>query len=138
MFPAYDLNHAYQDTDVFVSMAKLKNHATCGVTLSMKNCFGITPASIYGDDAGVDEPNENPNAGRVETMHEGQAAAVEIGARRNSTPNPAATRAIACRASWRTWRDAAGGSRDHRRHRIHCGRRRPVDQRRSLRYSPAC
>lgn len=72
MFPAYDLNRAYHDTDVFVSMAKLKNHATCGVTLSMKNCFGITPASIYGDDAGVHEPNEKPNSGRVRTMHEGK------------------------------------------------------------------
>jgi uncharacterized protein (DUF362 family) len=71
LFPAYDLNHAYEDTDVFVSMAKLKNHATCGVTLSMKNCFGMLPASIYGDDAGVDAPNENPTSGRVRTMHEG-------------------------------------------------------------------
>ena len=60
MYPAYDLNHAYEDTDVFVSMAKLKNHDTCGVTLSLKNCFGSLPASIYGDDAGVDEPNESP------------------------------------------------------------------------------
>ncbi|MDP9169302.1 MAG: DUF362 domain-containing protein [Acidobacteriota bacterium] len=72
MFPSYDLNPAYRDTDVFVSMAKLKNHATCGVTLSMKNCFGITPASIYGDDAGVDIPNEKPQSGRVRTMHEGR------------------------------------------------------------------
>src|SRR5665213_21746 len=72
IFPAYDLNRAYRDTDVFVSMAKLKNHATCGVTLSMKNCFGNTPASIYGDDAGVHEPNEKPNSGRVMTMHEGR------------------------------------------------------------------
>jgi uncharacterized protein (DUF362 family) len=72
MFPAYDLNRAYHDTDVFVSMAKLKNHATCGVTLSMKNCFGITPASIYGDDAGIEAPNEKPNSGRVATMHEGR------------------------------------------------------------------
>ena len=72
MFPAYDLNHAYQDTDVFVSLAKLKNHATCGVTLSMKNCFGNLPASIYGDDAGVDEPNENPASGRGKTMHAGE------------------------------------------------------------------
>ena len=46
MYPAYDLNHAYEETDVFVSMAKLKNHETCGVTLSLKNCFGTTPASI--------------------------------------------------------------------------------------------
>ncbi len=72
LFPAYDLNRAYHDTDVFVSMAKLKNHAVCGVTLSMKNCFGITPASIYGDDAGVDAPNETPKSGRVRTMHEGR------------------------------------------------------------------
>jgi len=72
LFPAYDLNHAYEDTDVFVSMAKLKNHATCGVTLSMKNCFGMLPASIYGDDAGVDAPNENPTSGRSNTMHEGR------------------------------------------------------------------
>ncbi len=74
IFPAYDLNRAYHDTDVFVSMAKLKNHATCGVTLSMKNCFGITPASIYGDDAGVDGPNEKPNSGRGRTMHQGRRA----------------------------------------------------------------
>jgi uncharacterized protein (DUF362 family) len=72
IFPAFDLNHAYEDTDVFMSMAKLKNHATCGVTLSMKNCFGITPASIYGDDAGVNGPNENPEKGRVNVCHEGK------------------------------------------------------------------
>jgi len=72
LFPAYDLNHAYEDTDVFVSMAKLKNHATCGVTLSLKNCFGITPASIYGDDAGIDEPNESPGSGRGKTLHAGK------------------------------------------------------------------
>lgn len=72
IFPAYDLNHAYEDTDVFMSMAKLKNHATCGVTLSMKNIFGITPASIYGDDAGVDGPNENPGSGRVSVCHLGK------------------------------------------------------------------
>lgn len=72
VFAAFDLNHAYEDTDVFLSMAKLKNHATCGVTLAMKNCFGITPASIYGDDAGADEPNENPGKGRVQVCHEGK------------------------------------------------------------------
>jgi len=72
MYPAYDLNHAYEDTDVFVSMAKLKNHATCGITLSLKNCFGIIPASIYGDSAGVDEPNESPTNGRLTVGHEGK------------------------------------------------------------------
>jgi uncharacterized protein (DUF362 family) len=83
LFPSYDLNHAYEDTDVFVSLAKLKNHATCGVTLSLKNCFGTLPASIYGDDAGLDEPNEKPTLGRALIMHEGKrqpskSAAAEI------------------------------------------------------------
>ena len=41
---------------VFVSIAKMKEHATAGVTLSMKNCFGITPATIYSDEAPQDEP----------------------------------------------------------------------------------
>jgi uncharacterized protein (DUF362 family) len=72
MYPAYDLNHAYEDTDVYVSMAKLKNHATCGITLSLKNVFGTIPASIYGDDAGADRPNENPTSGRVRVGHEGK------------------------------------------------------------------
>ncbi len=72
IFSAFDLNEAYDKTDVFVSMAKLKNHATCGVTLSMKNCFGNTPASIYGDDAGIHDPNESPTKGRGEVCHFGK------------------------------------------------------------------
>lgn len=72
MYPAFDLNHAFEDTDVFVSMAKLKNHETCGVTLSLKNCFGNTPASIYGDNAGADEPNEKPTSGRGAVCHAGK------------------------------------------------------------------
>jgi uncharacterized protein (DUF362 family) len=71
MFPAYDLNHSYEDTDVFVSLAKLKNHEICGVTLSLKNCYGILPASVYGDDTGADEPNESPTKGRTVVGHEG-------------------------------------------------------------------
>jgi len=72
VFPGFDLNHAYEETDVFVSMAKLKNHATCGVTLSLKNCFGMTPASIYGEDAGQFEPNEKPGSGRGGVCHFGK------------------------------------------------------------------
>jgi uncharacterized protein (DUF362 family) len=71
MYPAYDLNHSYEDTDVYVSMAKLKEHETCGITLSCKNVFGTIPASIYGDDAGIDEPNESPTKGRLKVGHEG-------------------------------------------------------------------
>ena len=74
IYPAYDLNHVFGDTDVLVSVAKLKEHETCGVTLSMKNCFGNTPASIYGDDAGDSEPNENPGKGRYDVLHAGKRA----------------------------------------------------------------
>lgn len=60
MFSALDVNQAYVDTDVMVSLCKLKQHLTAGVTLSMKNLFGMTPNSLYGDNAG----NENATAGR--------------------------------------------------------------------------
>jgi uncharacterized protein (DUF362 family) len=100
VYPAYDLNHAYEDTDVFVSMAKLKNHETCGVTLAMKNCFGNTPASIYGDDAGVDEPNESPGKGRGDVLHFGKrgpakSAPQEIDARSSREPEYRVPRIVA-------------------------------------------
>jgi uncharacterized protein (DUF362 family) len=70
IFRAFDLNHSYSDCDVFVSLAKMKEHATAGVTLSMKNCFGILPVTIYGDGANVDEPGIEPHGGRG-IMHDG-------------------------------------------------------------------
>jgi uncharacterized protein (DUF362 family) len=78
VFPSYTLNATYEETDVFVSMAKLKNHATCGVTLAMKNIFGITPASIYGDDSGESEPNEAPTKGRALVCHAGKRQPARI------------------------------------------------------------
>jgi uncharacterized protein (DUF362 family) len=65
MFSAFDLNHAYEDTDVLVSLAKLKNHLSAGVTLSMKNLFGLPPNSLYGTEAG----NENATGPRF-PMHD--------------------------------------------------------------------
>jgi len=64
IYPAYDLHPAYRDCDVFVSLAKMKEHGTTGVTLSMKNCFGITPCTIYGDGAPEDGPGRFPVGGR--------------------------------------------------------------------------
>ncbi len=64
MYAGYDLNHSYEDCDVFVSMAKLKEHTTAGITLTMKNCFGMTPCTIYGDGSGKDEPSLVPMGGR--------------------------------------------------------------------------
>jgi uncharacterized protein (DUF362 family) len=55
LFSSFDLNHAYDETDVLVSLCKLKQHVTAGVTLSMKNLFGITPNSLYGDEAGSED-----------------------------------------------------------------------------------
>ena len=64
IYPGFDLNHSYEDCDVFVSLAKMKEHETAGITLSMKNCFGLTPATIYGAGAGLDEPSLLPKGGR--------------------------------------------------------------------------
>jgi len=87
MFPSFRLNQVYEDTDVFMTIAKLKNHATCGVTLSLKNSFGITPASIYGGDAGVDEPNESPAQGRG-PLHAGDRQPAKIAAPENDPSSP--------------------------------------------------
>ncbi|HOL73071.1 MAG TPA: DUF362 domain-containing protein [Bryobacteraceae bacterium] len=72
IYKSYELNHCYEDTDVFVSIAKMKEHATTGVTLSMKNCFGITPCTIYGTGArDQGEPTKFPQGGR-EVFHRGR------------------------------------------------------------------
>ncbi|MGA3095476.1 MAG: DUF362 domain-containing protein [Bryobacteraceae bacterium] len=70
MFPSYDLNHSFNDCDVFVSMSKLKNHWIGGVTMSLKNNFGITPCSLYGGDCGP-SGNENPRGERGPVVHNG-------------------------------------------------------------------
>jgi len=65
LYPAFDVNPWYEKTDIFVSLAKLKDHATAGVTMSVKNLFGILPTSLYGDDA----PNEDSLRARVAILH---------------------------------------------------------------------
>jgi uncharacterized protein (DUF362 family) len=60
LFEQFELNRSYVDTDVFVSLCKLKTHITTGITLTMKNLFGITPNALYGDDA----PSEDGVRGR--------------------------------------------------------------------------
>ncbi|MGD0365509.1 MAG: DUF362 domain-containing protein [Bryobacteraceae bacterium] len=71
LFPAFDLSTAYAESDVLISMAKIKEHATAGVTLSIKNLFGISPTTIYGDKVPLDEPAPIPYAGRGEIGHAG-------------------------------------------------------------------
>ncbi|HEV2352132.1 MAG TPA: DUF362 domain-containing protein [Terriglobia bacterium] len=71
LFSAYDVNRSYEDCDVYVSLAKLKEHSTAGVTLSMKNSFGIPPATIYGTAAGPDEPGKVVKGARM-MLHDGR------------------------------------------------------------------
>ncbi|HXK36481.1 MAG TPA: DUF362 domain-containing protein [Candidatus Paceibacterota bacterium] len=64
LFDSFDLNRAF-DTDVMVSLAKMKNHRAAGVTLTLKNLFGILPNSLYGNDA----PREDASESR-HTLHQ--------------------------------------------------------------------
>ncbi|WP_162601303.1 DUF362 domain-containing protein [Occallatibacter savannae] len=70
VYPAYHLSPALFQCDVYVSMAKLKQHWLAGVTMSMKNNFGITPCSLYGGDCGRDG-NEQPRKERADVLHNG-------------------------------------------------------------------
>lgn len=77
LFPSFEMNRSYEDTDVVVSLAKMKNHYTAGVTLALKNCFGVAPCSFYGDDAG----SERAAKSRGKILHAGT----------EKPPSPAAT-----------------------------------------------
>ncbi len=75
LYPAFDLNSRYEKTDVFISLAKLKDHANAGVTMSVKNLFGIAPTSVYGDNYdGARNPkvDEDCVSARGDTLHKGQ------------------------------------------------------------------
>jgi uncharacterized protein (DUF362 family) len=47
IYQYFHFNPILKDVDVFVSVAKMKCHATAGITLSMKNLFGIVPPVFY-------------------------------------------------------------------------------------------
>ncbi|MHC4181309.1 MAG: DUF362 domain-containing protein [Planctomycetota bacterium] len=61
IYPAFDVNQCYEKTDVFISLGKMKDHANAGITLAVKNLFGIAPTSLYGDRA----PNEETTSARA-------------------------------------------------------------------------
>lgn len=79
VYPAFDVNHSYVECDVLVSITKLLEHQETGVSLSMGNMIGITPATIYGDSAGYEEPAARPFGAR--TMF-------RTGRRQPSPPSP--------------------------------------------------
>jgi uncharacterized protein (DUF362 family) len=67
IYPAFELNQRFEQTDVLISLAKLKQHATAGITGAVKNLFGNTPSSIYGDDG----PGEHALKHRAAMFHGG-------------------------------------------------------------------
>lgn len=74
MYPAYHVNQAFTECDVYASLSKLKNHWIGGVTMSMKNNFGNTPCSLYGGDCGP-SGNERPTSERGAVLHAGTTKA---------------------------------------------------------------
>ncbi len=69
VYPAFDVNARYEKTDVFVSLPKLKENRSTGVTLAAKNLIGMLPLSLYGNDA----PDEEGLKHRGRVVHEGGA-----------------------------------------------------------------
>jgi hypothetical protein len=65
---AWEVNRTYVDTDVLVSLTKLKSHVSGGITGGMKNLFGVPPSSLYGDDL-KDGPDEDAIDYRTKSMH---------------------------------------------------------------------
>jgi len=78
----YDVEHL-AGGGLFVSIAKMKNHQIAGLTLAMKNLFGMAPSSQYGQKP----PSESSTNSRTDGFH--NAAAGYPG--RNA--NPAGARA---------------------------------------------
>jgi uncharacterized protein (DUF362 family) len=70
LYSSYHLSPALFECDVYVSLAKLKEHWIAGVSMSMKNNFGITPCSLYGGDCGP-SGNEQPTKERADVLHNG-------------------------------------------------------------------
>jgi len=68
VYPSFDVNARYEKTDVFISVAKLKDHGSAGVTAAVKNLFGVPPQSLYGGQA----PDENSLEARVDQFHFGK------------------------------------------------------------------
>ncbi len=65
---AWEVHPAYVQTDVLVSLTKLKSHVSAGISGGMKNLFGIPPSSLYGDDL-KDHPDEGALGYRNQCMH---------------------------------------------------------------------
>ena len=122
------MNQRFEKTDVLVSLAKLKQHATAGITGVVKNCFGNTPSSIYGDDG----PGEHALKHRAAMFHgggkqppAGAPAEFEHGLPKKGVDPRAADHG-------RHLRRPPGRPGDHRRHPHDQRRRRALEPRHRL------
>jgi hypothetical protein len=111
--PAYDLNHAYEDCDVFVSLAKLKEHNGTGITLSMKNVYGIRRPRFMAT-APARRAHAAPDR-RTRSVCHGQAWPVESAPQELDQSTPRRDRLPGPRITVELCRQA-GGPRHHRRH----------------------
>lgn len=93
IYPSFDVNRSYVECDVLVSIAKLKEHQSAGVALTLNNMVGIAPATIYGDAAGLEEPARRPS-GRRNMFHTGrrQPSSTAPGERDPDSPREAGYR----------------------------------------------
>ena len=48
MFQWYEMSAQLLDVDLWISVAKMKSHSLCGISLSLKNLFGLPPNEVYG------------------------------------------------------------------------------------------
>ena len=71
LYNSIQFNYRYVDTDVVVSIPKMKNHLIAGITLSLKNMFGSTPSALYS--SSVD--NERTTSSRENVLHNGGLSA---------------------------------------------------------------
>lgn len=69
LYPAFEVNARYEKTDVFISLAKMKENKSTRITLGAKNLIGVLPQSLYGEGA----PDEDNLSARGPTVHNGNA-----------------------------------------------------------------
>lgn len=69
-YKSFYLNTLLTELDAFISVSKMKCHATAGVTHTMKNLFGLAPLNIYTLNAGDTSRTafHNPKKGTAEFL----------------------------------------------------------------------
>ena len=123
LFPSYVLNHSYRDCDVFVSLTKLKEHLTAGVTLTHEELLREHPHDRLRRSL-PEGPSGRAPAQRARRRVPQRGAPAGEPRRPRGRPHVAPPRRLPHPAGGRRHlRGAAHRPRDHRRDRVD-GRRR--------------